>query len=224
MNHDINQTLAKIRNDLLSIANTHMETEVNTNQQTAAPTTPTTPAAKALYIKAAEIRAEREARLANAKNKAKAKKPRTYMRKTITSKVLKIMRTTPDMRPVDVAALIGCHRRSVHSALFALRKKGIIPPSTYGQPKAQTQEAAQATQETQGRETPAANRLGDVVQAVESITKAKTFGHLVLLSPIKTALSHFTMYLITSGNADLVKNHHFQTLLKLTTTSEGDQL
>jgi septal ring-binding cell division protein DamX len=55
-------------------------------------------------------------------------------------------------------------------------------------------------------------------------SQAKTFGHLVHLSPIKTALSHFTMDLVSSGNTDLLKNKHFQTLVKLTTTSETDQL
>ena len=170
MNNHINQQLAEIRNNLLSITQTHKENEVNTNQQTHA----TAQAGQTIQVKI------------NPRGKG-----------TMSAQVRKLMREQPQMSAQEIAKIVGCKPHTVHNVKYNQKKKRRIK-TIQVKPRAQTQ----ATQPSQ----------------------AKTFGHLVHLSPIKTAVANLTMDLIASGNTDLLKNKHFQTLVKLTTTSENTQL
>ncbi len=159
MNHDLNQKLAEIRNNMLSITQPQKETEVNTNQQTQPQTI--------------QVRINRKT------NKA--------------AQVRKLMREQPHLSAIDIAKIVGCKPHTVHNVKYNMKKKR----------KAKVV-VARPTQTTQ--------------------SQAKTFGHLVHLSPIKNCVVNLMLDAITSGNTDLVKNKHFQTLVKLTTTSENDQL
>ena len=168
MNHELNQKLAEIRNNMLSITQPQKETEVNTNQQTQPQTI--------------------QVRISRSKNKS--------------AQVRKLLREQPHLSAIDIAKIVGCKPHTVHNVKYNLKKKR----------RFSREEVAKS----------AANRLEKAIRTTQS--QAKTFGHLVHLSPIKTALSHFTMDLVASNNTDLVKNKHFQALVKLTTTSENDQL
>lgn len=159
MNHELNQKLAEIRNNMLSITQPQKETEVNTNQQTQPQTI--------------QVRVSRKT------NKS--------------AQVRKILRTSPNLTPKQIAEMVGCNPHTVHNVKYNMKKKR----------KAKVV-VARPTQTTQ--------------------SQAKTFGHLVHLSPIKNCVVNLMLDAITSGNTDLVKNKHFQTLVKLTTTSENDQL
>jgi len=165
MNHELNQKLAEIRNNMLSITQPQKETEVNTNQQT--------------QPKTIEVKIRGYKRAAHATNKA--------------AQVRKILRTNPNLTPKQIAEMVGCNPHTVHNVKYNLKKKR----------KAKVV-VARPTQTTQ--------------------SQAKTSGHLVLLSPIKNCVVNLMLDAITSGNTDFVKNKHFQTLVKLTTTSENDQL
>ncbi len=159
MNHELNQKLAEIRNNMLSITQPQKETEVNTNQQTQPQTI--------------QVRVSRKT------NKS--------------AQVRKLMREQPHLSAIDIAKIVGCKPHTVHNVKYNMKKKR----------KAKVV-VARPTQTTQ--------------------SQAKTFGHLVHLSPIKNCVVNLMLDAITSGNTDLVKNKHFQTLVKLTTTSENDQL
>jgi hypothetical protein len=167
MNHELNQKLAEIRNNMLSITQPQKETEVNTNQQTQPKTI--------------------QVRVSRSKNKS--------------AQVRKLMREQPHLSAIDIAKIVGCKPHTVHNVKYNLKKKR----------KAKVVVAK-----------PAADRLQKAIQTTQS--QAKTFGHLVHLSPIKDCVVNLMLDAITSGNTDLVKNKHFQTLVKLTTTPETDQL
>lgn len=119
---------------------------------------------------------------------------------TMSAQVRKLMREQPQMSAQEIAKIVGCKPHTVHNVKYNQKKKRRIK-TIQVKPRKQNQLAV-ATQPSQ----------------------AKTFGHLVHLSPIKTAVANLTMDLIASGNTDLLKNKHFQALVRLTTTSENTQL
>ena len=119
---------------------------------------------------------------------------------TMSAQVRKLLRTQPDLTPREIAKIVGCNPHTVHNVKYQQKKKRRIK-TIQVKPRKQNQPAV-ATQPSQ----------------------AKTFGHLVHLSPIKAAVANLTMDLIASGNTDLLKNKHFQNLVRLTTTPENTQL
>jgi hypothetical protein len=184
MNHELNQKLAEIRNNMLSITQPQKETEVNTNQQTQ-------PQPKTIEVK---IRGYKRA--ARATNKS--------------AQVRKILRTNPNLTPKQIAEMVGCNPHTVHNVKYNMKKKkrlSKVVVDNLNLARSHARELLAQASKGRGKQS-----------------QAKTFGHLVHLSPIKTALSHFTMDLVASNNTDLLKNKHFQTLVKLTTTSENTEL
>lgn len=162
-----------------------------------------------LNQKLAEIRnnmlAITKPQLENEVNTNQQTQPQTIQvrisRKTNKSaQVRKLMREQPHLSAIDIAKIVGCKPHTVHNVKYNLKKKR----------KAKVVVAK-----------PEAARLE---RKLDEMAVEKAFGHRVLLSPIKTAVANLTLDLIASNNTDLLKNKHFQTLVKLTTTSENNQL
>lgn len=126
---------------------------------------------------------------------------------TMSAQVRKLMREQPQMSAQEIAKIVGCKPHTVHNVKYNQKKKRRASKTIQVKPQARIQREITNQPQTRIQREP-----------------MKTTGHLVNLSAIKHALTSFTMDLIASNNTDLLKNKHFQNLVRLTTTSENTQL
>lgn len=120
---------------------------------------------------------------------------------TMSAQVRKLMREQPQMSAQEIAKIVGCKPHTVHNVKYNQKKKRRASKVIQVKPRARIQREITNQPQTRIQREPMTNSYA-----------------------IKAALTNFTMDLIASGNTDLLKNKHFQALVRLTTTSENTQL
>ena len=130
---------------------------------------------------------------------------------TMSAQVRKLMREQPQMSAQEIAKIVGCKPHTVHNVKYNQKKKRRIRTI---QVKPQTRIQREITVgELEGNWTE---------KQTQDLLNRASRGRSV--SELRLSLAGFILDMTFSGNTDLLKNKHFQNVLRITTPSEADQL